>query len=83
MGNTSPCVHALDIAWWDGFDIPQTVFVCQLALENIANDFHIPMAVLTKAGARINPVLIDHTQIAPPHKFGVVVNGEREGVKAF
>ena len=74
--------HALHITGRDAFDIAHAVFVRQFALQNVADDFHVAVAVGAKAGARGDVVFVDDTQIAPAHPLGVVVVGKRERVLA-
>ena len=73
--------HTLHIARGNAFDIAHAVFVRQVASQDVADDFHVAMAMRAEAGARGNAVFIDHAQIAPAHVLRVVVARKRKTVK--
>jgi hypothetical protein len=56
--------------------------VGQRAVEHIADDLHVAVAVGAEATARGDAVLVDHAQVAHAHVRRVVVAGEGEAVKA-
>ena len=60
MCHSGSCGHALKFALPDNGTISHAVFMLQLALNDIGNDFHIFMRVGAKALARLDPVFIDH-----------------------
>ena len=75
--------HALNLAGQDRGDLAHAVLVRQRAVEHIADDLHVAVAVRAETGARCNPVLVDHPQVAVAHVGRVVVIGKRKAVKAL
>ena len=61
----------------------EAVAVCQLAVEDVADDLHVAVAVRAEAAARSDPVLVDDAQVAEAHVARIVVVGEREAVLAL
>jgi hypothetical protein len=55
---------------------------CASAVEHVADDLHVAMAVRAEAGAGCDGVVVEHAQVAEAHVRGVVVVGEREAVVA-
>jgi hypothetical protein len=72
--------HALHVAGRDALDVAHAVLVREVALQHVADDFHVAVAVRAEAGAGRDAVLVDDAQVAPTHVLGVVVVGEREAV---
>jgi hypothetical protein len=52
----------------------------ELAVEHVADDLHVAVAVRAEALPGRDPVLVDHAQRAEAHVRRVVVAGERERV---
>ena len=67
------CAHALHIARGNALDVAHVVLVGQVARQNVADDFHVLVTMGAKARAGCNPVLVDHTQVAPTHEGRVVI----------
>ena len=67
------CAHTLHIARRYALDVAHAVFVRQIALQHIADDFHVFVAVGTEAGAGRNPVFVDDPQVAKTHVLFIVV----------
>jgi hypothetical protein len=72
--------HALHVAGRDRHHVAHAVLVRQLALQHVADDFHVAVAVRAKAGAGRNAVFVDDAQVAPAHVRRVVIVGKREAV---
>ena len=68
--------HSLHIARSDGRSIAHGVLVGQLTGQNIADDFHIAMAVSAKAGSSLYAILVDHTQGSELNMLRVIVVGK-------
>ena len=83
MAYSATCAHTLNIAWWNAFDITYAIFMRQFSRENVANNLHIAMAMLTKTHSCSHAILINDAQISPSHKLGVMVASKRKGVKAL
>ena len=77
------CAHALHVARWNTFDVAHAIFVRQFAGQHIANDFHIAVAVGTKAHSGCNAVFVDNSQITPTHVLWIVITREGKGMEAF
>jgi hypothetical protein len=52
----------------------------QRALQDVADDLHVAVAVGAEARAGLHPVLVDHAQRAETHVLRVVIIGEGEAV---
>ena len=72
------CTHALNIAGRNTLDIAHAVFVRQFARQHIADDFHVFVAMGSKAPACGNVVFIDHAQVAKAHVCRVVITSKRK-----
>src|SRR3546814_13310932 len=48
--------------------------------DDVADDFHVAMAVGAETLARLHAVLVDHAQRAPVHVPGIAVVGEGQAV---
>src|SRR5260221_5289431 len=72
--------HALHVARDDGRARAHRVLVAERALQHVADDFHVAVAVRAEAGAGLDAVLVDDAQRAEPHVRGIVVAGERKRV---
>src|SRR5205807_5237133 len=57
------------------------VLVRELALEDVADDLHVTVAVGAEARARLHAILVDHAQWAVAHVPRVVIAGEGEAVE--
>src|SRR3990172_2139686 len=51
----------------------QAVLVFERTLQNVGNDFHIPVSVGGKALARRHRVFVDHAQDRKAHLTGVII----------
>src|SRR5712691_4398613 len=72
--------HALHFAGADDGSRSHVVAMFELSFEDISDDFHIAVAMCSKAAARLDAVLVDHAQCTETHELRVVVIGEREGM---
>src|SRR5690606_10389268 len=75
--------HALHVTGRNALDVAHAVLVRQIALQHIADDFHVAVTMGTETGAWRDAIFIDHTQIAPAHPGGVKVLCKRKRVKAL
>lgn len=73
MADTFACTCELDLAAFQRFDITNTVFVCQLAVQYIAENFRIGVRMRGEAASGSDPVLVDDPQWAKAHVLRVVV----------
>src|SRR3546814_711999 len=80
MGDAAPGAHALNLTRNDHGAIAHGILVGERALNDIADDFHVAMAMGAETLARLHAILVDHSQRPPMHVLGVVVVGEREAV---
>ena len=80
MHDTRSRTHALHITIPQDGPVTHVVFVRELALEDIGNDFHVPVAMGAKAFAGLNPVFVNDQQGAETGVKGIVVMPERECV---
>jgi hypothetical protein len=62
---------------------PHAVLVRQRAVEHVADDLHVAVAVGAEAGAGGDAVFVDDAQVAHAHVGRVVVVGEREAVETL
>ncbi|MNR35460.1 hypothetical protein D3C85_1533100 [compost metagenome] len=53
------------------------------AVEHVADDFHVAVAVGVEAGARRDAVIVDHAQIGKAHVRRIVVVAEGKAVAAL
>jgi len=81
VAHTRTSAHALHIPGGNAFDIAHVVLVGQIARQHVADDFHVLVSMGAKTGARRDPVLVDHPQIAPTHKLRVLVSRKGKTVK--
>src|SRR4030095_2429761 len=70
--------HPLHLAGADHGAGSEAVAVLQGALEHVADDLHVPVAVRRKPLAGLYAVLVDHAQGAKSHVAGGVVLLARE-----
>src|SRR6202789_720881 len=80
MKHAGTCAHALNVARPNDRSISHGVLVRELALEHIADDFHVPMRMGPKPLACRHPVLVDHPQRPELHVLRVEIVPEREAV---
>src|SRR5260221_952207 len=73
--------HALHVARHDGRAGAHRVLVGERALEHVADDFHVAMAVGAEAGTGLHAVLVDDAQRPEAHVPRIVVGGEGKAVK--
>jgi hypothetical protein len=62
--------------------VSHAVRMRQGAVEDVADDLHVAVAVRAEAGARRDGVVVEDAQVAEAHVRRVVVVGEREAVVA-
>jgi hypothetical protein len=81
--------HALDVARHDhagvggaGGSVAHAVRMGQSAIEHVADDLHVAMAVGAEALSGRDGVVVEHAQVAEAHVRRVVIVGEREAVMA-
>src|SRR5262245_21242951 len=72
--------HPLHVAGHDGRAVAHRIPVPERALEDIAQDFHVAVAVGAEARAGLHAVLVDHAQGAVAHVPRIVVVGEGKAV---
>ena len=75
--------HALHFAGHDRGAVADAVLVAERALEHIAHDLHVAVAVGAEAGAGCDAVFIDDAQVAHAHVGRVDIVGKRETVEAL
>ena len=75
--------HALHVAGADDAVGADAVLVRQRAVEHVADDLHVAVAVRAEAGAGRDAVFVDDAQVAPAHPGRVVVARKREGMVAL
>src|SRR5688572_21226978 len=80
MAHAAAGAHALHVAGHDGGAVPHGVLVAERALEHVAEDLHVAVAVRAEARARPHAVFVDHAQRAVADVARIVVVGEREAV---
>src|SRR5207237_4329430 len=80
--NAAPRPHELDFTGPNHAAAARAVFVLEGSLENVRQDFHVPMAVRAEALSGLDPVVVQHAQRAKAHVTGVVIVAERERVPA-
>src|SRR4030095_16849812 len=74
--------HHLDLPRMDDPAAARAVLVLERALQHVRQDLHVPMAVTPDPLARLDPVVVDHTECAEPQVLRIVVVAERERVPA-
>src|SRR6185503_19003261 len=72
--------HALHVARDDGRAVAHRILVAERALEHVADDLHVTVAVRAEARARLHAILVDDAQRTEPHVLRVVVIREGEAV---
>lgn len=82
MMDTRARAHALDVAHPDDRAGADGIAVFEFAVEDIGDDFHIPMPVRAEALAGPDAVLIDDPQRPETHMRRVVIIGERKTMPA-
>ena len=63
-----------------GLAVAHVVLVCQRAVEHVADDLHVAVAMGAEAGARGDAVFVDDPQVAHAHVGRVVVVGKGKAV---
>ena len=82
MKHTRACAHALQVTRLNDGSIAHAVLVPKRALDNIGNDFHVPVSVGIESPSWLDAVLIDNAQRAKPHMCRIVKVSEGEAVAA-
>src|SRR5262249_53549332 len=82
VGDAGAGGHPLHLARPDDGAVAEAVLVLEGAIEHVADDLHVAMAVGAEALAGRHAVLVDHAQRSEAHVFRVVVAAERKGVAA-
>src|SRR6267143_824932 len=62
-----PRAHALHVPRHDDRAVSYAVFVGELALQHVADDLHVAVAVRSETRPRLNSVLVDHSEMAESH----------------
>ena len=73
MGHTRAGAHQLDLARHESATIAHAVLVFERAIDDIAEDLHVPMRMIWKTTAWRDTVFIDHAQAAKAHVLRIVV----------
>ena len=74
--DAAPGAHALHVALADDGARARGVLVRQLAVEHVADDLHVPVAMRAEAGTRDHAVLVDDAQRPELHVLRIPVVGE-------
>src|SRR4051812_16444112 len=80
MFNPAPSTHPLHFARVYDRGVTKRILVAQSSLQDHGQNFHILMAMGSKTLPALNPVFIDHPQIAKAHHLGVMILGKRKGM---
>lgn len=80
MGHTRAGAHQLDLARLESAPVAHAVFVFERAIDDIAEDLHVPVRMIWKTTAWCDTVLIDHTKAAKAHVLFIVVVRKTETV---
>jgi hypothetical protein len=83
VANAGARAHALHVARPDHGAVAHRILVRQRALEDVADDFHVAVAVGAEALARLDAVFVDDTQRPEAHVPGIVVVRERKSVEGL
>src|SRR3954471_12955526 len=83
MAHAGAGTHSLYIAVADHRAGAEAVLMLKRAFQHIRDDFHVFMAMGTKALGRLHAVFVDDDQRTEPHLFGVVVMAKTEGMVRF
>src|SRR5262245_60712390 len=73
--------HPLKLARPQHFPVSHRVAMFQRPLQNVSNDFHVPMRMRSEALSGLDEVLVHHPQRAKSRMTAVLVMTERERVK--
>src|SRR6266478_34110 len=73
--------HPLYLARPDDGPIAHAVLVLESSLEHPGQNLHVPVRVRAEPLARLDAILVDDAQRPETHLPGIVVRGEREGVR--
>jgi hypothetical protein len=73
--------HPLHVAGTDHRAVAERIAVREAALEHVADDLHVAMAVGAESLPGLDAILVDHAQRAEAHVIGIVVAGEGEAVE--
>ena len=76
----APGAHSLHVAGDDRRAVAHAVAVRKLAVQHVADDLHVAMAVRAEAHAGLHAILVDDAQRSEGHVRGIVVIGKREAV---
>ena len=74
--------HSLDVTAPDDGAVAHAVAVRELALEDVRDDLHVPVAVSAEALTRLDAVFVDDAQRPVAHVARIVIVREREGMAA-
>ena len=81
MADAGPGGRELDFAAAQFLEVAHTVFVLELAVDDVRPDEELGVRVCAEAGAALDAVFVDYAQGPEVFVFGVVVAGEAEGVE--
>src|SRR5690606_19574877 len=82
MENTLSSRHSLNLTWPNDRACTKAVFVFQRTFQDNRDDFHVPVWVRVKPGARNDHVIIDYTKRTKPHTLWVHKMAERKSMFA-
>src|SRR5258706_4548023 len=79
--DTRARAHALHVAGPDDRAVAHRIAVCEPALEHVADDFHVAVAMGAEPPARLHAILVDHAQRPKARVAGGVVVGEGKAME--
>src|SRR5438876_3936997 len=80
---SAPGAYILQVASFDDPAVAHRVLVLQFAINDVAEDFRIPVRMLAKSPARLNYVVVDDPERSEAHVVGVEVVAKREAMPAM
>src|SRR5271154_6541708 len=80
MNNAAAGAHALDFTRLDDAAAAAGIPVCDGAVDDVSDDFHVAMGMGRKTRAALDPILIDHPQRTEAFEFGIVKFAEGKTV---
>ena len=81
--DAAPCAHALHLARPDHRTGSQAVAVFQRAFQDVRDDLHVPVRMHRESFAALDPVFVQHPQVAERHVLRVVIAVKRKRVAAL
>src|SRR5260370_17206916 len=80
--NAAPGTDVLQIACFNHSTITHRVLVFEFALDDVAEDFGIPVRMFAKSLSRLNYIVVDDAQRVKAHVLRIEIVAERERVPA-